>query len=208
MFWNNTPFPSSSYFRKVFQKPPHAVRNVLYHHSPNSTFLVGRFEQQTPTAGTPAGWKRAAGGTRTWTRWESMWCTGEGRELLEQCGKKESTEVKGIQVQMLTGGSAAPFAGWSQTCGSHLALLRPWAAAMWWCGWHDPRRTLSHGCLSELPNLGLEKKEGVMLSVWCLPENLHVGGIYRHTHIHRQGRYTQEILYIHIHIYIAYMQYI
>lgn len=134
MFWNNTPFPSSSYFRKVFQKPPHAVRNVLYHHSPNSTFLVGRFEQQTPTAGTPAGWKRDAGGTRTWTRWESMWCTGEGRKLLEQCGKKESTEVKGIQVQMLTGGSAAPFAGWSQTCGSHLALLRLWAAATWWCG--------------------------------------------------------------------------
>lgn len=90
MFWKNAPFPSGSYFRKVFQKPPLAVRNVLHHHSPNSTFLVGGFEQHTPTAGTPAGWKRAAGGTRTWTRWGSMWCSGEGRELLEQRGKRRA----------------------------------------------------------------------------------------------------------------------
>lgn len=84
MFWKNTAFPSSSYFRKVFQKPPLAVRNVLHHHSPKSTFLVGGFEQQTPTAGTSAGWQSAAAETRTWVRWESVWCTGEERELLEQ----------------------------------------------------------------------------------------------------------------------------
>lgn len=198
MFWKNTPFPSSSYFRKVFQKPSLAVRNVLQDHSPNSTFLVGGFEQQTPTAGTPAGCKRAAGGS--W--WESMWCTGEGRGLLEQCGTKQSTDVKGIQVQMLTGGSAAPFAGWSQTCGSHLALLRLWAAATWWCGWHDPRRTLSRGCLSELPNLGLEKKEGVM------PSGKPGCGRYIQTHTHTQTGYIHTRDTIYIRIYIAYMQYI
>lgn len=94
MFWKNTAFPSSSYFRKVFQTPSLAVRNVLYHHSLNRTFLVGGFEQQTPTAGTSAGWKSAAAGTRIWARWESGWCTGEGRELPEQCRKRRAQMSK------------------------------------------------------------------------------------------------------------------
>lgn len=131
VFRKNTPFPSGSYFRKVFQKPPLAVRNVLHHHSPNSTSLVRGFEQQTPTAGTPAGWKRAAGGTGTWTSQEVQ---RRRKGATGAAWRKESPDVKGIEVQMLTGGSAAPFAGWSQTCGSRLALPRPWAAATWWCG--------------------------------------------------------------------------